>query len=158
MERWCFPLLGLSSGPKLWLQMGSCVVDLPFSTQFNRVMKWLPDSIGHTALWPPCCEGSPVKCCRSGWFPLMKYQYLHLNFHTTALVGFEQTRHNIDQNLETCWRPFSTRLHWVSRLNKQRAIKTFLKSLLFILNKHAFIYGIVMLGEDCVLKASTLSI
>lgn len=42
-----------SSKPKLLLQMGSCVVASPFSTQFNRVMKWLPDSTGHTALRPP---------------------------------------------------------------------------------------------------------
>lgn len=108
-----FPLLCLSSGPKLWLQMESRVVALPFSTQFNRVMKWLADSAGHMALWPPRSKGGPVKCRRSGWFPLMKYQYLHLHFHTTALVGFDQTWHNIDQIWKTClcgWRPFSTRL------------------------------------------------
>lgn len=49
MEGGVFPMLHpLSSGPKLSLQMGSRVVASPFSTQFNRVMKWLPDSAGHT--------------------------------------------------------------------------------------------------------------
>lgn len=82
-----FPLLHpLSSKPKLSLQMGSCVVALPFSTQFNRVMKWLPDSAGHALLWPPHSKGGPVKCRQSGWFPLMKYQYLHLHFQPTALA------------------------------------------------------------------------
>lgn len=107
-----FPLLHpLSSGPKLSLQMGSCVVASPFSTQFNRVMKWLPDSSGHTVLWPAHSEGGPVKCRRSGWFPLMKYQYLHLHFQLTALAGFDQTWHYIDQIKEACrraWRAIST--------------------------------------------------
>lgn len=93
--------------------MGSCVVASPFSTQFNRVMKWLPDSSGHTALRPPHSEGGPVKCRRSGWFPLMKYQYLHLHFQPTALAGFDQTWHYIDQIKEAClsaWTAFSTPL------------------------------------------------
>lgn len=100
MDRWCFPphlLRPISSGPELLLQMGSCVVASPFSTQFNRVMKWLPDSSGHAALRPPHSEGGPVKCRRSGWFPLMKYQYLHLHFQPAASVGFDQTWHDIDQ-------------------------------------------------------------
>lgn len=109
-----FPLLHfLSSRPKLSLQMGSHVVASPFSTQFNRVMKWLPDSAGHTPLRPPHSEGGPVKCRRSGWFLLMKYQYLHLHFQPTALAGFDQTWHNIDQITEACrcaWRAFSTPL------------------------------------------------
>lgn len=105
------PLHPISSGPELLLQMGSCVVASPFSTQFNRVMKWLPDSSGHTALRPPHSEGGPVKCRRSGWFPLMKYQYLHLHFQPAASVGFDQTWHDIDQIKEAClqaWSTFST--------------------------------------------------
>lgn len=91
------------------------LVSLPclFSTQFNRVMKWLPDSSGHTALRPPHCEDGPVKCRRSGWFPLMKYQYLHLHFQAAALAGFDQTWDYIDQMKEACpcaWRALSTPL------------------------------------------------